>query len=219
MAPYIWVVALGLLVGFSELFSRYRDRPSAVLLVPSSWLYAALNGAASAAALRLAESLDWTFGQESEGSVWLMRVVICGLGAMAVLRSSFTNIKAGDAVVSVGPALLLSNIMDAADRGVDRVRSERRIRDAAEIMKDVSFEKARDSLTTSVLSAMQNTTSKEQVELRTVVDALDASGLSDSQKSLNLGLALLTLVGPKALRATVMHMQAELRADDGVPAG
>ena len=56
------VGGLGLLVGVSELMTRYRAAPARALSTLPSGLYLAVNVVASIAALGLVRIFDWTFG-------------------------------------------------------------------------------------------------------------------------------------------------------------
>ena len=97
---------LGFLVGLAELVSRYRDAPQQVLYIRPAWLYLALNGAASALvlalALALAHTYGWTFGA-SPGSLRWTQVLVAGVGAMALFRTSLFAVRAGDKDIGIGP--------------------------------------------------------------------------------------------------------------------
>ncbi|MFD0541788.1 hypothetical protein ACFQY7_56260 [Actinomadura luteofluorescens] len=44
MIGYVVAVSLSCLVGIAELVSRYRDRPTTLVRVPSTWAYVLING-------------------------------------------------------------------------------------------------------------------------------------------------------------------------------
>jgi hypothetical protein len=203
MWPYLFSAAIGAAVGMSELVTRYRDEPSKLAAVPSAWFYVFLNASASSGALALAKALGWQFGATDPAVVDLTQVLACGFGAMLVLRSAFFNIKLENKDVPIGLSAVIIALLTAADRGVDRIRAISRSRHAAEIMEGVSFESSRQALATYALAMLQNATPTEQQTLSREIDAVAQSTLTDRQKALNLGLILITFVGPAGLEEIV----------------
>lgn len=205
---------IGSTVGLAELLGRYRDQPKALFSCTSSWVYILLNGIASLVALYLAETLNWNFGIRTAATVVLIRVTLASFGAMAVLRTSLFNLKVDDRVVPIGPNAILESLLGAADRGVDRRRAISRSTDAMEIMRDVSFKKSHAALSAFCLTLLQNSSPQEQQKLRDAVRALEQNkDMSDSQKSMNLGLLLMNLVGPAVLRSAVNVLGSEISTD------
>src|SRR6266496_3570606 len=92
---------LGILVGLAELVSRYRDAPKQALYTWPAVLYLLLNGAASGLALALILGFGWTFGAPAS-SLRLARVLVAGVGAMGLFRTSLFTVRAGDKDVGVG---------------------------------------------------------------------------------------------------------------------
>jgi hypothetical protein len=215
MIGYVIVAAIGSLVGAAELISRYRDRPTSLVRVPGTWAYVLLNGSAAAGALFLIEAFDWQLGAKSTGSVEIVRVLVAGFGSMMVFRSALFTIRVGDEDVAVGPSTLLFSLLTAADRGVDRVQAKTRSQDAGRIMAGISFEKSRLALPTYCLGLLQNVSAEDQADLRTAVDALSGSEMTDGQKALNLGLLLMNVAGPDVLMAAVQTLRDEIRIAEG----
>lgn len=210
MIAYAIVVAIGCLVGAAELISRYRDRPTSLIRVPGTWAYVLLNGSAAAGALLLIHAFGWKIGAKSAGSVETAQVLVAGFGSMMVFRSALFTIRVGDEDVAVGPSTLLFSLLTAADRGVDRVQAKTRSADAGRIMAGISFERARLALPTYCLGLLQNVSAEDQADLRTAVDALAASEMTDGQKALNLGLLLMNVAGPDVLMAAVQTLRDEI---------
>jgi hypothetical protein len=207
-------ITIGILVGAIELASRYRDKPLALAGLMGAWAYVAVNAAASGLALMVARAFGWTFGVSDNGDrVMIVQVVICGLGAMAVFRSAFVQVKVGDQDTAIGPNAVLAALLTIIDRAVDRRRGSGRSADASRIMHDVSFDKAHLALPAYCLALLQNLSADEQDGLRTAVDALKSSPMSDALKSLNLGLLLMNIVGPELLEAAVQALQKEVVAE------
>lgn len=76
---YVASGAIGGLVGLAELLGRYRDHPKALFSCASSWVYILLNATASVLALYLAETLNWTFGVQSQDALMVARVGVASL--------------------------------------------------------------------------------------------------------------------------------------------
>lgn len=207
---YLIVASLGALVGGAELISRYRDRPGSLVRVPSTWFYVLINAGAGIAALLLIHAFHWTFGAHSADSVRATQILVAGLGSMALFRSSVFTVRVHDEDVSVGPSALLSALLAAADRGVDRVRAQHRSSEARKIMSTVEFLQARLALPTLCLALLQNVSAEDQRDLRTAVDALAGSDMTDAQKSLNLGLLLMNVAGPEVVKAAVETLGSEI---------
>src|SRR5438105_166705 len=110
LLEWVAVVAVGAVVGASELISRYKDDPIAALIGWPSVLYIVINSAASAGALALIHATHW-----SENSRWA-QVFMAGVSAMAFFRSSLFIVRAGDRDVGVGPSGFLQIFLGAADR-------------------------------------------------------------------------------------------------------
>jgi len=149
IVEYVAVAVLSGIVGAAELASRYRDAPSKALYTPPALFYIGLNIAASLLALVLIRAYGWTFGADvktGEAGLRWTQLLVAGVGAMALFRTSLFTVRAGDRDIGVGPASFLQIFRQAADREVDRVRAEARGNAVAELMKGISYEKASEGL-------------------------------------------------------------------------
>jgi hypothetical protein len=210
---YAVAVSLSCLVGIAELVSRYRDRPTTLVRVPSTWAYVLINGGAGAGSLLLLHTFGWRFGVQSPQIADATQVLVASLGSMMVFRSAVFTVRVGDEDVAVGPSTLLTSLLAAADRGVDRMQAKTRAHEAGEIMRGVSFAKSRLALPTYCLGLLQNVSAEDQADLRTAVDALAGSEMTDGQMALNLGLLLMNVAGPDVLRSAVETLRDEITAD------
>ncbi|RAY13186.1 hypothetical protein DPM19_22105 [Actinomadura craniellae] len=215
MIAYLIVATLGGLVGMAELITRYRDRPASLVRVPSTWAYVLLNAGAGVGALLLIRTFGWDLGARTASTTAAAQMVAASLGSMAVFRSALFTVRVGDEDVAVGPSTLLTSLLAAADRGVDRMQAETRVREA-ENFTEISFEKARLALPTLCLALLQNVSAEDQADLRTAVDALAGSEMTDAQKSLNLILLLMNVAGPAVVKAAVGLLGDEIAVE---PAG
>jgi hypothetical protein len=146
----------------------------------------------------------------SDAERWT-QTLVAGFGSMVVLRSSLLTVKVADESVSIGPAALLQIVLNSLDTAVDRLRGGSRATEAAELMANVSFQKAKVALPTLCIALLQNLPSAAQVELRRNVDLLAMSSMSDVAKSLALGCLLMDVAGAQLLAAAIKALGAEIR--------
>jgi hypothetical protein len=217
VADYALVVLLGSLVGIAELVARYRDAPTQALETVPAFVYVAVNGVASGAALALVRIFDWDFGQGGDAKRYI-QILVAGFGAIALFRSSLFIVRAGDQDVGVGPSSFLQVMLGAADRAVDRIRARERATSVSDVMTNVSFAKAHIALPTFCLALMQNVSADDQADLGRDIEALRGSAADDRAKVLALGLALMNVVGPTVLKSAVESL-GDVITVDGARAG
>ncbi|MDP6705027.1 MAG: hypothetical protein QF893_01690 [Alphaproteobacteria bacterium] len=80
-----------------------------------------------------------------------------------------------------------------------------------ELMGDVSFDRAQLALPTHCFALHANVPAEQQEEVAAIVEMLNEMALDDSIKALQLGIALLDLVGEKVLRAAVVTLGDRIR--------
>ncbi|HUE02105.1 MAG TPA: hypothetical protein VMR62_21225 [Bryobacteraceae bacterium] len=214
---YLLVAILGAAVGGAELVSRYRDAPYIALRTRPAWLYLSLNVAAAALALMLVGAYGWTFGASGVSLRWT-QVLLSGIGAMALFRTSLFTVRAGDRDVGIGPGSFLQTLRDAADREVDRVRAHSRSASVARLMQGLDFQRAARMLVPYCLALMQNVSPAEQKAVLDAVRELTADPMEDAIKVRVLGLHLLNVVGPAVLSASVEALRSELTEIVAAPA-
>lgn len=213
LAQYAAVALFGAAVGVGELVSRYKDDPSKALLSLSGGLYIVINAVASIGALGLILTYGWKFGASGD-AVTPTRLLIAGFAAMAFFRSSLFTVRIGNSDVGVGPSTFLSLILAATDRGVDRKRAEERAAIVKRLMSDVSYDKAQEGLPAIASALMQNLDPADSAALGIQLEKIRQDpDLTDHAKSLALGLALATTVGPDVLEATKGALGKEILRD------
>jgi hypothetical protein len=214
---YLLVALFGALVGGGEIISRYRDAPTRAVTTTPAVVYLMVNAAAAVLALALIRSFGWSLWADAENAqqVRWAQVIVAGLGAMATFRSSlFTFRSVGDEDIGVGFNIVLQQVLQAADRGVDRLRAKARSREVVSTMDGVSFDRAHESLTAFCLALMQNLPKEDQGTLAGQIEALRESDMEDAMKSLILGLALMNAVGPGVLQEAVVGLGERMTTDD-----
>jgi len=214
--PFLLAVLLGILVGASELVSRYRDAPSLALRTLPALLYVGLNGCASLIALLLVVQFKWLSDIGGAGaspfSRLILQALVAGFSAMALFRSSLFTIRVGNSDIGIGPAAFLQILLTAADRACDRTRAKPRALAVQEIMSGVSFEKAQEALPTFCFGLMQNVSGDEQRNFSVVIRQLRESKMEDVFKANSLGLELMNIVGDAVLRQAVNMLRSDIAA-------
>jgi len=213
------VMLLGAFVGIIELIGRYRDAPFRALHSYGALLYIAVNVAASVGGLYLLQTVGADFLQETNPEKRAVyEVLIAGFASLTFLRSSIFKLRFNNADISVGPALLLDILLAAADRGVDRRRGTDRAIEVADAMKDVSFDKAISTLPPFCFGLMQNVTKEERNIISDQINDVRKSPAVDPRaKSLLMGLLLMNLVGPEALKEAVERLGNNIKYDVAPP--
>lgn len=212
---YFLAGLIGFTVGMAELVARYRDDPLRAVGTAPAVFYAVVNVGAALVALWLLENVWQVFQTDADKDVVARtkQVLTAGFGAIALFRSSIFTLRVGENDIAVGPSLLLDILLAAADRAVDRSMAAPRAKIVGDIMESVSFEKSKISLPTHCFALMQNISADEQQQFALQIDALSNAGMSDRAKALNLGLALLNLVGDEVLRTARENLGDEISAD------
>lgn len=205
MDPRNFIIAacLGSLFGIGELLSRYRDRPIRLFTRGAAWLYVGVNAAAATAALLLIERFSWDFGQSGE-ALRTTQVLVAGFGSAVLFRSSLFIFKVGTEDVAVGPSYVLTSMLGAADRSVDRDQAEQRLKAVTGSLKGIDFAKDADALVTACLAAAANVGSDESARLNTAVRELkNTTDIPMIAKPMILGMMIINTVGADVLQQAV----------------
>ena len=208
---YAIVLLVGVLVGSTELMSRYRDAPFLPLLSAPGIFYVVLNGGAAVLAYFLLGVLlpDQFLGTDAKTQV--SRVLLASLGAMSVFRSGIFTLRLGDSDVAIGPNLILQVLLSALDRAYDRLRAAPRSTETARIMAGVSFKLAAPALPSFCFNLMQNVSEDERNDIADEIESLNATEMSDEARTLVLGLRLFNVVGPRTLEQAVEALGGTIR--------
>lgn len=213
---WVWVALIGLAVGVVELVSRYRDNPVRALLTFPAVLYVVLNVAACIACLAVIDIVkpSWIFDAKNAQDVQQLYVILAaGFGAVALFRSSIFKLKSPEGDLAVGPSLILDTLLAATDRGVDRKIAAPRGEKVSKLMDGVTFDRAKAALPAYCFALMQNVGPQEQKAFADQVNSLSATEMKDQVRALNLGLALINLVGEKVLERAVADLKPLITVD------
>jgi hypothetical protein len=210
---------IGALVGMGELVGRYRDEPGRAVRSLPAFIYMAINGAASAAALGLSHLFGWTFGAVAgSDQARATQIVVAGFGAMAIFRSSLFLYRVGNREIGIGPVAFLQVMLEATDRGVDRHRAQARSAGVRRIMSGLDFDTVAITLPAYAIGLMQNLSEQDQSVLSTRVDDVRKSPQDPRMKAMGLGLLVMDAVGEVVLEEAVLTVKKELGLESK-PAG
>jgi len=217
---YLAVAAIGAVVGFAELLSRYRDEPWLVASSPPGRTFIAANAAAAMAALGVLEYYPEVFSPPADG---LTRTLLAGFGAMLVLRSKLLTLRQpGGTDVEVGPAFVVDSLLTAVNRDVDRRRAEGRIALVTRMARRFAahpFEHSAPHLRGALL-AFQTMDAEERTRLsntiRTMLSDPELIKLSDEVKYAMIGYDYLTAFGEQTFICAFDELERSmLAAQDG----
>jgi hypothetical protein len=208
----IWVAGLiAFLVAGAELLARYRDDPVRALWSVPAFAYEIVNGLTGVlAAWWIAEFFPTAVAKPGATGIDPLKLaVVAGFGALVVLRSSLMKLRiANGQDISVGPAVIVEQLLSVIDRSVDRHLARRRAGIATELSEHLVFERDNAALVSLCLVLLQNPTPAEEQEMTAVSRALAGrTDLAPRVKKMMLLLALLGVVGEQVLRQAVKALQ------------
>jgi hypothetical protein len=215
---YEWltVIGIGVLIGITDIISRYRDEPDDALGTTPSFFYLFVNVVASSLTLICIRAFEWTFGLQGQQAAWA-QVLVAGFGAMAILRTSLWTVQVGEQSIPIGLNSFLDAILGTVDRAVDRKRAQQRAQAVSTIMKDVDFDKAAQALPAYCFGLLQNLPVDEQDKFGRKVALLASAPMNKRVKALLLGLTLMNLVGEKVLETAVANLGTDIQITPPVP--
>lgn len=201
---------IGCFIGIFELWSRYKSLP---FFNKFSSTYVLINFFASSLGFYIVfqSGIGIKIGQ----SIFLSQVIIAGATAMAVLRSSFADVKINGTTFSIGFAGLIQGLLSLIDREYDRIFAGAKNDKLESMMVNIDFEKAKDRLTLHCIMLMQNLTLEEQEKIRDQIDKISRQEYLDNKtKTLNLGTILWGFTGPELLEKAIKTLGQSIFLDD-----
>lgn len=204
---YLIVIALGMLVGFVEVISRYQDAPFVTAMTWPGLFYMLVNGSVAAVALWMVRLFGWQVlpGGETNAEVerWT-EVIVAGLGAMAIFRSSLFVIGKEEQEVSIGPSAILDILLNAIDKEVDRQRGKVRAQSIKSIMENIAYEDAIADLTVISKALMQNLRAEDSKKIDDVKTQIElVQGIDPDVRKYLLGLRIMDVVGEDLLKQAI----------------
>jgi hypothetical protein len=207
------------------LLSRYRDTRR-IFLSSNAIIYMTINALASALAYyfltHYAQNLS-IFSSDDDAVKPVEKVLVAGLSAMFVLRSSFFSYKDKDSdkVIEIGLGGIINIFLHNAERKFDQSQSVATLQDIEKIMTDIEFDTMSVDLSAICLSLMENVSADEQKGLAESIDRIKNSQTRiEYTKTLQLGILIARVTGTKLLKAGVDTLKKELaKAKEKVEAG
>jgi len=200
------VTLLGMLVGFVEVISRYQDAPFRTATTWPALFYMLVNGSVAAVALWMVRLFGWQF-VPGDGSPEISRwteVLVAGLGAMAIFRSSLFVIGKEDQEISIGPNAILEILLNALDKEVDRFRGQERAKIVKEIMEFVHYDDAIMDISVLSKALLQNLSAEDNAQIDEVRKQIEViTGIDPDVRKYLLGLRIMDVVGEDVLRQAI----------------
>jgi hypothetical protein len=189
--------ALGATVGASEIVSRYRDEPMQALATSPAAIYMLMNAAVSAFTYGLlttyAEAVIPALADDP-----LMRSIVAGFGAMAILRTKFFTLRTeGGEEVAIGPDAAVTAFLNAADRGIDRIRASRRLALVSQEAEKTLRPDAGGDFFLISLAAFQNLESEDKAKIAKIIDDMKSAPFSPDLKLRAIAYGLLNVAGER----------------------
>jgi hypothetical protein len=205
----------GATVAASEIVSRYRDEPMQALASTPASIYLLLNAAVSGLVYGLLTRYSVSI-IPSLADDPLMRSVVAGFGAMAILRTKFFTYRTeGGEEVGIGPDAAVTAFLNAADRGIDRLRASRRLwLVSQEAEKTFRPEMGGDFLQIS-LAAFQNLSTEEKVEFAQIIEDMKSAPYPAPLKLRAISYGLLGIAGERNFKEVMQGLRDY--APPGVP--
>ena len=203
----------GMLVGLSEILSRYRDEPILAAATSPGIAYLLLNGVLSLAAFMLLQMYPEKIFPSITQDLFLTAVV-AGFGAMVVFRSKLFTFRSPDGKdYSIGPAIVLETALRTIDNKIDRRRATERQIEVFEAMRDLADFSSTASYIEASLLSFQNLSQDDKAAIAKVIQEYrDVSKWPDSLKILGLGFAFLNLAGDANFDQVITNLKSYLKA-------
>jgi len=222
MGEYAVVGVIGALVGFGELASRNKLRPSLIFATVATYIYVLLNVAAACAALYLMRIFNWNLGMAaSDPALPTAQALIAGFGAMAFLRSSFFVLRIGDKDVGIGPGVFLTGVIEVTDlavqRSVDRMVVRARARLASLAVEGLDYDAVALALPTYCMALAGNSTAVDAEAIANQIVALRDAPMPDAQKVVMVGALCINTFGEEVVVAAIEQLRRTLPLPSAAP--
>lgn len=204
--------AFGLLVGLSEILSRYRDEPLLAATTNIGLSYLILNGMLSVAAFAFMRHYSENIFPAVKSDLFLT-AIISGFGAMAVFRSKLFTFHSTDGKdYAIGPSIVLDTVLKTIDSKIDRRRATERQAEVFDSIIGLNFKDVANYIEAS-LGAFQNLSQDDKSDVKSVIDQYrQLSDWPDSLKSLGLGFAFLTIAGDENYGQVIGNLKKYISA-------
>jgi hypothetical protein len=197
----------GATVAASEIVSRYRDEPMQALTSTPASIYLLVNAAVSGLVYGLLTKYSGTIIPSLAGDP-LMRSVVAGFGAMAILRTKFFTYRTeGGEEVGIGPDAAVSAFLNAADRGIDRLRASRRLWLVTQEAENTFRPEVGGDFLQISLAAFQNLSTEEKAEFAQIIEDMKSAPYPPSLKLRAISYGLLGIAGERSFKEVMRGLR------------
>jgi len=212
------VIIIGACIAAVEIFTRYYDEPKWIYRSYATWIYIIINSTVSFFVLKLAKIINLEINIISAHQHPNIYAMIIAFSAMAILRSSFINIKVSKHDVAPGLNTTINKLLKWVDRTYDRQRSCHILIDIVPIARKIPFNAIGSDILLTCMAAMDGISEDERNNLLKSRNDLDADGsLSSQAKSNHLAIAIAKITGVKLLKNSIdMWRAGPGQCDDDV---
>ena len=189
---YVIAMIIGAAAGLSELLSRYSWSVSNVTKSSAGRAYLALN--AFVALLAYLAAVEWAIPSGLEGKSEIWRVLLASLFGMAVLRSSFLNVRVGNEDLPTGFATIVNVFMKRAERSLDQEVVNDRFLKVEPLVEGLTYAATRNYLVTVTEGALRTLSVEEVDTMHKMVTKIDnATEVDDATKLRLLAMLIIDL--------------------------
>ena len=213
------------LVGVADIFTRYRDDPWGALASAPAVGYLTANAFFGIAAFWLTAILSLVDVGEVHAAdgltVELIKsALLVGFAATLILRAVAFKVAIVGKDTEVGASTIVDALLRACDQEIDRALAKRKDDRIRQLMKDISFDRAKAFIPTYCLALLQNDEQRAE-RLGSLVAAIidfkavdPAHGpedpLADKQRAFLLGNILINLFGYSVAKGVVAGFRSDL---------
>jgi hypothetical protein len=205
-------MAFGILVGLSEILSKYRDEPILASTTAYGVTYLLFNGLISLAAFGVLRRYSTAVFPVVQHDLF-MTAVVAGFGGMAVFRSKLFTFRSSDGKdYAIGPSIVLDTVLRTIDHKIDRRRAaERQAKVTAALDRLTNFDTIAQYMEAS-LNSFQNLTAEEKSEITDVIEQHRTLLWPAELKIMALGFAFLNIAGEENFDEVVRNIRSFLEA-------
>lgn len=214
-----WMVlafAIGAIIALSELLSRYSWKIKVIVSSCGGWLYMALNG--STAILVYCASVEWEFYAGLEGKSEFWRTIVVSFLAMAVLRSSFFNVKIGNREFGAGFSAFIDIFKGYAERSLDQSVAQKHLEAITPLVCELTYAASKDYLYSMCEGSLRSVAKTEMANLNKDLEKIDKMEVNDSTKMRLFAVRISEVTGLKLFKCLAADAKNNLSNENALVA-
>jgi hypothetical protein len=208
--------AVGAFVGLSELLSRYTSAGAfEIARLRGGKSYLVLNGLV--AVLAYYAAVDWQINLGLEGKSEIWRVLLISVASMAILRTSFLNLRFGDKEVPTGMATFVQIFLTRSERSLDQELEGARYTRIGNVLKGLTYESVRKHILVESRLLLKSLTPKDLNDLDEAAKKIDEVDLEDDTKMKLLSRRIIDIIGENLFVKIAQTIKNESLEDNELP--